>query len=87
MDLLVRTTDHKSLTMDLLTGSIELMDLLWVDMAHRVTFMILLVEVLVVMDWAPNGPDHPLKVMERSTRSGAISLTRAMIIQVKNLSM
>ena len=87
MDLLVMMRDHRSLIMDLPAESTELMDLLWVDMAHLVTFMILLVEVLVVMDWAPNESDHPLTVMEQSTRSGAMSLTRAMIIQVKNLSM
>ena len=87
MDLLVMMRDHRSLILDLPAGSTELMDLLWVGMAHPVTFMILLVEALVVMDWVPNGSDHPLTVMERSTRSGDISLTRAMIIQVKILSM
>ena len=63
------------------------MDLLWVDMVHRETFIVPLVEVTVVKDWELNESDHLLTFMKQSTGSwvAAIPLTRAMIIQVKNL--
>ena len=89
MDLLI-LMDQKSLSTDLLAAiiaQVALMDHLWVDMAHRVTFIVLLVEAIVVMDWELNESDHLFIVMKQSTGSGiaAIPLTRIMIIQVKIL--